>query len=189
MLFATLDTSVRKITLDDKKTFLLSDTVGFISKLPHELVKAFRSTLEEAKEADLILHVVDISSPHYLMQEVVTLETLYDLDIDTSKMITLLNKADLLAEQPPLLPLNHIFISGKTGHGIPQLIEKIKKHIFADYAIHHMFIPYTHMQDYAYIKSQAKVEHVDERQDGVSFEVECSKALHAKFIHYDQNHH
>lgn len=189
MLFATLDTSVRKITLPDKKTFLLSDTVGFISKLPHELIKAFRSTLEEAKEADLILHVIDISSPHYLLQEVVTLETLHDLEIDTSKMITLFNKADLLAEEPPDLPFSHIFISGKTGLGIPQLIEKIKKSIFADYATYHLFIPYTHMQDYAYIKAQAKVEHVDEQQDGVSFEVECSKALHAKFVHYDQKQH
>ena len=64
MLFATLETSVRKITLPNNKGFLLSDTVGFVNKLPHELVKAFRSTLEEVREAQLLLHVVDFSNPN-----------------------------------------------------------------------------------------------------------------------------
>ncbi|MDS8868608.1 GTPase, partial [Streptococcus pneumoniae] len=71
MLFATLDTSIRQIRLEDNKTFLLSDTVGFVSRLPHHLVKAFRSTLEEARNADLLLHVVDVSNDeHDYMMEV-----------------------------------------------------------------------------------------------------------------------
>lgn len=189
MLFATLDTAVRKITLDDKKTFLLSDTVGFVSKLPHDLIKAFRSTLEEVQEADLILHVIDSANPHYAMQGVVTLETLHDLGVDTSRLITVFNKADLLEKIPSEQMPNRIFISSKTGVGIEQLITMIKARIFADYTVYSMFIPYAQMQDFAYIKSQASVFHVDEQDNGVYFEVECSPSLHARFTHYDRSHH
>ena len=78
MLFATLDTTVRRISPGDNRDFLLSDTVGFISQLPHTLVKAFRSTLEEACTADLLLQVVDFSDPHHREQMEVTQETLKD---------------------------------------------------------------------------------------------------------------
>ena len=81
MLFATLDTTVRKITQNDKKDFLLSDTVGFISKLPHGLVKAFRSTLDEVRYADLLLEVVDASDEHYREHMQVTAETLRELGL------------------------------------------------------------------------------------------------------------
>lgn len=96
MLFATLDTTVRKIMPADHHAFLLSDTVGFIHKLPHNLVEAFHSTLEEAKEADLLLQVVDYSDPHYKEQIAVTNQTLRELEVDGIPMLYVYNKADLV---------------------------------------------------------------------------------------------
>lgn len=96
MLFATLETSVRKISLEDNKNFLLTDTVGFISKLPHHLVKAFRSTLEEVSEADLLLHVVDYSDPNYKKHIEVTKETLESIGVKDIPVVYVYNKVDLL---------------------------------------------------------------------------------------------
>src|SRR5690606_5364432 len=95
MLFATLETSVRNIPLPDNKAFLLTDTVGFVSKLPHHLVKAFRSTLEEVAEADLLIHVVDFSNPEYERLIKITNETLKDIGITDLPVIYAYNKSDL----------------------------------------------------------------------------------------------
>lgn len=94
MLFATLETNVRNIHTGDNKPFFLVDTVGFINKLPHGLVKAFRSTLEEVKYADLLLHVVDFSDEHYKQHMEVTLETLKELEVGDIPQIIVYNKAD-----------------------------------------------------------------------------------------------
>lgn len=97
-LFATLDTTVRKVSLEGIP-FLLSDTVGFIRKLPHHLIESFKSTLAEAEESDILLHVVDVSHDHHLAQMDNVQETLNSLGIQDRKMITILNKADLLSEE------------------------------------------------------------------------------------------
>ncbi len=102
MLFATLDTTVRKIMPPDHHAFLLSDTVGFIHKLPHNLVEAFQSTLEEAKEADLLIQVVDYSDEHYKEQIAVTNQTLKKLQADGVPMLYIYNKSDLVS--PDALP-------------------------------------------------------------------------------------
>ena len=102
MLFATLDTTVRKIVPEEHHPFLLSDTVGFIHKLPHNLVEAFRSTLEEAREADILLQVVDYSDPHYREQIAVTNETLQKLGADGIPMLYVYNKADVV--EPEAVP-------------------------------------------------------------------------------------
>ncbi len=102
MLFATLDTTVRKIAPPDHHAFLLSDTVGFIHKLPHNLVEAFQSTLEEAKEADLLIQVVDYSDEHYKEQIAVTNQTLKKLQADGVPMLYIYNKSDLVS--PDALP-------------------------------------------------------------------------------------
>lgn len=133
-LFATLDTTSRKLFLGDGKSALLTDTVGFISDLPHELIDAFSSTLEEAQEADLILHVVDVSmtknidgEKEYLKNIQVTDEVLKNLNC-TDNRILVLNKADILKE-PILLEDNQILISTKTGKGIDKLMSMIKERI------------------------------------------------------------
>lgn len=97
MLFATLDTTVRRIEPEGHHPFLLSDTVGFIHKLPHHLVDAFHSTLDEAKEADLLIQVVDYSDPHYREQIAVTNRTLKELGAERVPMLYVYNKADLAA--------------------------------------------------------------------------------------------
>ena len=102
MLFATLDTTVRKINQNDRKDFLLSDTVGFISKLPHGLVKAFRSTLDEVRYADLLLQIVDASDEHYREHIQVTEETLRELGAEKIPCIYVMNKADLIMAKEEL---------------------------------------------------------------------------------------
>ena len=94
MLFATLDTAVRKISLEDKKEFLLSDTVGFVSKLPHQLVKSFRATLEEAAQADLLIQVIDGADEHAKEMIATTEATLKEIGVTDIPMIYAYNKAD-----------------------------------------------------------------------------------------------
>jgi GTPase len=102
-VFATLDPTTRRIKLADNRVVLLTDTVGFIRKLPPAIVSAFRATLEELVEASLLLHVIDISSPYSLQQSKVVEETLVDLDLAEKPRITLLNKADLLLPSDKVL--------------------------------------------------------------------------------------
>lgn len=104
-LFATLDPTTRNLTLDDGQELLLTDTVGFIHKLPHHLVDAFRSTLEEAKYADILIHMVDASNPQAEMHMHVVYETLAALDIKDKKIITVFNKTDLIRDQESLVSL------------------------------------------------------------------------------------
>lgn len=127
MLFATLDTTVRRIQTSPDREFLLSDTVGFIHQLPTGLVKAFRSTLEEAKEADLLLHVLDYSDEAFLEQKKVTEETLKELGAGDIPVIYVYNKADrcMQTETIPSIRDNRIYLSAKTGRGIPELVEFI----------------------------------------------------------------
>jgi len=124
-LFATLDPTARALTLPDGRTVLLIDTVGLVRRLPHHLVQAFRSTLEEAIHADLILNVCDISSPEAGDQIQVTRALLEDLNLGDTPILNVLNKADMLHE--PVSPLgNHTaLISAKTGEGLEELLQKM----------------------------------------------------------------
>lgn len=115
MLFATLETAVRRIDNGKKKPFYLADTVGFIHKLPHGLIQAFRSTLEEVKNADLILQVVDFSDPHYKKHIEVTEETLRELGAGEIPILYVYNKADLCMKELPCVKGKRIYMSAKTG--------------------------------------------------------------------------
>ena len=134
MLFATLDTTVRRISPGDNRDFLLSDSVGFISQLPHTLVKAFRSTLEEACTADLLLQVVDFSDPHHREQMQVTQETLKELQAGQIPCLYVMNKADLVMEESelPKVSGDRIYLSAKQGIGLAELLELIQKKLFGD---------------------------------------------------------
>ena len=123
-LFATLDPTTRSLELDGGQQILLTDTVGFIRKLPHHLIEAFKSTLEEAKYADLILHVVDCSNLAMDMQMHVVYETLRELEVGDKIMVTIFNKTDrMTGEEIPrdLRSDYQIRISAKTGDGIDRL--------------------------------------------------------------------
>lgn len=125
-LFQTLDTTVRKINLPSGKAILLSDTVGFIQNLPHHLVAAFRSTLEEAAEADLLLHVVDIADPYYFEKMEVVENVLQDLGANPERIVNVFNKADLL-DLYPENAARGVFISAKTGKGLAALLARINE--------------------------------------------------------------
>ena len=125
-LFATLDPTTRTLALPSGQELLLTDTVGFIRKLPHHLIEAFKSTLEEARYCDIILHVVDCSSPRMEMQMYVVYETLRQLEIQDKVMVTVFNKIDQLPENVTLRDFSadyQVKISAKTGEGILELLE------------------------------------------------------------------
>ena len=125
-LFATLDPTTRLLELPGRQQILLTDTVGFIRKLPHHLIEAFKSTLEEAKYADYILHVVDASNPQRDMQMHIVYETLYQLDIKEKTIVTLFNKQDAVVEKEPLRDFKAdrtLSISARTGQGLDELKE------------------------------------------------------------------
>lgn len=129
-LFATLDPTTRSLELESGQKILLTDTVGFIRKLPHHLIEAFKSTLEEAKYSDIILHVVDCSNPNMDMQMHVVYETLRDLEVEDKIIITVFNKTDRKTdgEFPRDLQSDYqVQISAKTGDGLGQLIDTLEK--------------------------------------------------------------
>ena len=142
MLFATLETSTRHIQLPDNKQFLLTDTVGFVSKLPHQLVKAFRSTLEEVTEADLLLHVVDLSHPEFQTQIEITNKVLDELGVKETPMVYVYNKADLVEDEFTPSTKEAVRISAKNLTNIDTLIDCIKSHIFQHYVKASFLIPY-----------------------------------------------
>lgn len=124
MLFSTLDTTTRSLQLDNTQEILLTDTVGFIRKLPHHLVEAFKSTLEEAKYADIIIHVVDASNPQMDTQMHVVYETLRQLGVEDRPVVTLFNKQDKLETQVRQRDFQadySILTSAKTGQGLDEL--------------------------------------------------------------------
>ena len=126
-LFATLDPTARALTLPDGRTVLLIDTVGLVRRLPHHLVEAFQSTLEEAACADLVLNVCDISSPEAPAQAEVTTSLLESLGAGATPVVTVLNKCDALPQLPDILGENTVLISARTGYGLEALLETISR--------------------------------------------------------------
>lgn len=172
MLFATLDTSVRQVLLPDNKAFLLSDTVGFVGKLPHHLVKAFRSTLEEARDADLLLQVVDVSHEEYRFMMEVTGETLTDVGVENVPSINVYNKSDLADVPYPRVKGNSIWLSAKNGEGLDELIAMIKKFVFDQYVTCKVLLPFDRGDLVAYLNDQANVKKVDYEEEGTLMVVE-----------------
>ncbi|MBR5484925.1 MAG: GTPase HflX [Oscillospiraceae bacterium] len=156
-LFATLDPTARALTLPSGKTVMLVDTVGLVSRLPHHLVEAFKSTLEEAANADLLLNVCDVSSPDFDQQLEVTKGLLKDLKADNIPTVTVLNKCDKLPEMPLVLDSRTAAISAKTGEGLEEMLVKIEKNLPETHRKATMLIPYSHTALVAEIRSTGKV--------------------------------
>lgn len=186
MLFATLDTTVRKINQNDRKDFLLSDTVGFISKLPHGLVKAFRSTLDEVRYADLLLQIVDASDEHYREHIQVTEETLRELGAEKIPCIYVMNKADLVMakEELPRIDGNKIFMSARDGIGLQELLQMIKKMVFSGNREGVFLIPYEKGEIVSYLNSNATVNSQEYLAEGVKLFVDCGESDYSKFREY-----
>ena len=181
MLFATLETSIRSIKQPDQKSFLLTDTVGFVKKLPHHLVKAFRSTLEEAADADLLIHVVDCSNPNYEQFIKTTNETLKSIGIEDVPTIYAFNKADLANMDYPQIEGNAVYLSAKQKVGLEELTTLIRQHIFKDYVKCKMLIPYDQGQLISYFNEYASVIQVDYEENGTILTVECKRSDYEKY--------
>ncbi|MDR0569284.1 MAG: GTPase HflX [Spirochaetaceae bacterium] len=135
--FATLDTATRQIDFEKSGSLLFIDTVGFIRRLPHALVDAFRATLEEAAQADLLIHVLDASDPQRDVCFETTISVLRELKADGIPMITALNKADLLEAIEPIKSKYHdsIAVSAKTGAGLAELVRRVETHLIGELSL------------------------------------------------------
>lgn len=145
MLFATLETSTRKIKLDNNKQFLVTDTVGFINKLPHELVEAFKSTLEEIKECDLILHIIDASNELFEEQIEATNNVLESLQVKDIPIIYVFNKIDKCGDYIYIPPKyeNCVRISSKMNLNIDKLLLEIQSVLFKSFKTTTFIVPYS----------------------------------------------
>lgn len=171
-LFATLDPTTRGLTLADGQKILFTDTVGFISKLPHTLIQAFRSTLEEAKYADMILHVVDASNPDYDMQMEVVYDTLRELGVGDKPVLTAFNKMDLVKpeEKEDWKDLKSdvvLQISAKKKIGLEALLEQIEKLLKAGFVKIEKVFPYGEAGKLQLIRQYGKLETEEYREDGI----------------------
>lgn len=174
MLFATLETSVRNIDPGDGRPFFLSDTVGFIHKLPHGLVKAFRSTLDEVRYAQLLVQVVDCSDEDYRHQMEVTQETLKELKIGDISQIIVYNKADKCnMENLPRVADNSIHMAAGAGIGIRELTELIQKKLYEGHRECVFLLPYEQGGIASRLMEQAVVLEQEYREDGIYLRVRC----------------
>lgn len=186
MLFATLDTTVRRISPGDHRDFLLSDTVGFINDLPHKLVEAFRSTLEEALYADLILEVIDCSDPHYRMHMDVTARTLKELGAGHIPVLYLMNKADRVYDRAalPIVRGDKLYISGAEGIGMAELLEAIDRKLFADYFTCELRIPYRDSGVENVLRERAQVLETKYEDDGIHIRAALNQELLQRYKDY-----
>lgn len=185
MLFATLETSIRKIKIKDGKDFLLSDTVGFIRELPHMLIKAFRSTLDEVKNSDLLLHVVDFSDEDYEENIRVTNSTLKEIGADNIPVIYVFNKCDKVNDTKlPYVDGNKVCISAKNNIGINELINVISNNIFKGYVTCKMQIPFKRGDIVSYLKEKYDFISTQYTNDGTLIEICLNKKDYGKYKNY-----
>ena len=169
-LFATLDPTTRKLVREDGEEMLFTDTVGFIRKLPHHLIRAFRSTLEEAKYADIILHVVDASNPQMDEQMYTVYETLQNLGVKDKPVITVFNKIDRMEDTwvPRDLRADyHVKISAKTGEGITRFLQSIEAVLRERKVEIEALYPYKEAGKIQKIRKYGELQEEEYREDGI----------------------
>jgi len=186
MLFATLDTAQRSVKLDTNQEFILIDTVGFVSKLPHSLVEAFKATLEEVNYADLLLHVVDASYDDNQFHIDVTNKVIAEIGAADKEKVMVFNKIDLNPDfQPPATGVEHVFVSAKENINIDGLIEIIKAHIFSDKVHTKMLIPYTRGDISSYLCEKATVSSMEYLAEGTLLDVEMKQEDYQRYKEYE----
>ena len=166
-LFATLDPTARALTLPDGRTVMLIDTVGLVRRLPHQLVEAFQSTLEEAADADLLLHVCDISSPEADDQIEVTRRLLDELGCTGTPVVTALNKCDQLESMPVIMGSGTVLISARTGYGLNRLLEAMAKALPPSQLRMRLLLPYEKAALAAEIRESGKIFSEEYTPDGL----------------------
>lgn len=182
-LFATLDPTTRVLELPGRQEILLTDTVGFIRKLPHHLIEAFRSTLEEAKYADYILHVVDASNPQREKQMHIVYETLYQLDIRDKTVITLFNKQDAVTDTEPLRDFKAdrtLCISARRGDGLEELKELLSELLREDKVLVERVISYDNAGILQQIRRQGELLAEEYQPEGIYIRAYVPMELYGK---------
>ncbi len=189
-LFATLDPTTRRVTLPSGRHTLLTDTVGFIQKLPTTLIAAFRATLEEINEADLLLEVVDITHPNVLEHIETVEDTLAEIEVPPIPRILVWNKIDLAADQPPpALPRGSqyaatVTVSASTGAGLDTLLETIEKALAKTLVKIRLRVPYLRGDLVSQLHELAMVEDQQHTEDGIELTVQLPAALYERFKEY-----
>ncbi len=185
-LFATLDPTTRKLELPSGETVLLTDTVGFIRKLPHHLVKAFKSTLDEVKYADILLIISDVTDPEAPEHIEVTKSVIGELSAADKPILYVYNKCDMLPEGSTLPDgADTISVSGATGGGIDKLLERLEDIVHSFKRSYKLLIPYSDQSSLSAIYDSYTVASVDYENDGVSLDAvldERGRGLYGKYI-------
>lgn len=191
MLFATLETTVRKIETEKNKSFLLSDTVGFIHKLPHGLVKSFRSTLEEVKEADLLLVVVDYSDEHYRTQIQVVEDTIREIGAGDREKLYIFNKVDKAStefsdniKELPVIRGNSIYMSAYHSKHLDVLCDFIMQTVYKEYQKAVFLFPYDKSYLVHYLKENAQEVNMEYLEEGTKVSAVCSQKELSKLAEY-----
>ena len=184
MLFATLETSTRQVMLSNNQKILMNDTVGFIDQLPHHLIKAFRSTLEEVKEADLLLHVVDSSSPYLQKHINTTKQVLKELGVEDTPVLYVYNKIDKIQDTIFVPEDPYVMISVKEKYNLDELQEKVIDFLFNDYEEMELFIPYNKGEDYQYLKQNYNLIYEEFLDDYIHLALKISQHDYDYFYKY-----
>jgi len=185
MLFATLDTQHRKISLDPGAEFILIDTVGFVSKLPHSLVEAFKSTLDEVKYADLLVHVVDSAYEERDFQIDVTNNVIEQIGAGGKEKIMAYNKMDIAEERPlDVSGCDAVYISALTGDNMDVLIDTIKAKIFGNRVNAKLLIPYDKGSITSYLLENAEITSTEYTADGTLIEGYFSAEDYGRYEKY-----
>jgi len=184
-LFTTLDPLSKSLQLSNGQNIIISDTVGFLHDLPHHLIEAFKATLEEVIQADLLIHVLDVSDQRFYQHNQAVLSVLDELGIKNKPVLTVLNKADLISERSGLVLLKNEFVdsivlSAKTKENLSELIQKIKEYFSSLMMNLKISIPHQRMQLLDYFYREAKVNKVDYLQEAIIIDLSISRQLYNK---------
>jgi len=189
ILFATLDPTTRKVKLPGLKTHpevLLTDTVGFIQKLPTQLVAAFRATLEEVREADVLVHVMDVSSPAWQKQEVAVLQVLKEIDVGEKPIVRVFNKIDALDGdgvmenmqlEAAMMPGHSVAISALTGEGMVDFVSTVEEALMALLIPVEVLIPYTNGREVNMVQEVGHVVNIEYREDGTYIQARVPESI------------
>jgi GTP-binding protein HflX len=184
MLFATLETKTVNIKLSDSKNFLLTDTVGFIKNLPHDLIEAFKSTLEEITEADLILHVIDLSNKNYKHQIQSVNQVLKEIHADGIPVIYVYNKIDLVDDLPLIETENGVFVSAENNQNIDQLLDEVNIALEKNSSLVKLLLPFDKGDIFSYFKNSKSIIESAYQTDGIYVKIKLTKNEIEKYKQY-----
>ena len=186
-LFDTLDTTTRQMAVNGNITVLLSDTVGFIRKLPHMLIEAFKATLEELCMANVLLHVVDLSNPDWREQAKVVEQLIEELGATDIPRINVYNKIDLCPGEIPPIDSNGVVVSARTGEGLDALRDKIAEALGRHVRLIKFMLPHTRGDLLEYLHRTCSVSNIEYLEQGISVTAMCSAEAYARLRQYAVN--